>query len=164
MVSDQRTRLVTALLFAVGLCLHTAASYGAEDAMADALKQSVAEAASVQVAHVIANAIIRVAAIAGGVYVVWLGHNTMVRGIKGEFEFEGTLGKLKGSTPGLLFVLLGVAAIGWSLGTKFDSNLNVAATDKSGSNSVETKQGAKKGSAISFEESPPPPPEKPGGS
>jgi hypothetical protein len=158
MVSNHRLQLTAGLLLAAGLCLHSAASSGAEDALAAALQKSVEEAASVQVAHIIANAIIRVAAIVAGVYVVWLGHNTMVRGIKGEFEFDGALGKLKGSTPGLLFVLLGVAAIGWSLGTKLDSNLNVDVADNSGSAATAKHKSAGKGSTIPFADPPPPPP------
>lgn len=71
--------------------------------------------ASVRIASIIVNGIVRIAAIAAGTYVVWLGHNTLVRGIKGEFEFSGKLYRLKGSAPGLLFVLLGCLAIGWAL-------------------------------------------------
>ena len=73
--------------------------------------------ASINRISIIMNGIIRIAAIGAGVTIVWLGHNTMIRGIKGEFEFEGQFGKLKGSTPGLLFVLLGSLVIGWSLQT-----------------------------------------------
>ena len=91
----------------------------------DALRESVREVAAVQITVAIGNIAIRIAAIAAGTYVVWLGHNTMVRGIKGEFEFEGAFGKLKGSVPGLFFVLMGVVAIGWALNTKIDSDLNI---------------------------------------
>jgi len=118
-------------------CMLLASHAMAETAMsyAEALRSSVQQAASVQVAHIIANALIRIAAIAAGAYIVWLGHNTMVRGIKGEFEFEGSLGKLKGSTPGLLFVLLGVAAIGWSLGTELKATLDISAQNPKGESS-----------------------------
>ena len=79
--------------------------------------------AGVNKVSIIMNGIIRVLAIAAGAFIVWLGHNTLVRGVKGEFEFEGTFGKLKGSTPGLLFVLLGSLAIGWALKTPATGNL-----------------------------------------
>ncbi len=93
--------------------------------------------ASINRISIIMNGIIRIAAIAAGVCIVWLGHNTMIRGIKGEFEFEGQFGKLKGSTPGLLFVLLGSLVIGWSLqttasgefGTKDESQTTVSSNN-----------------------------------
>ena len=69
----------------------------------------------IQVTSILANLAVRLAAIAAGTYVVWLGHNTFVRGIKGDFEFDGKWAKLKGSSPGLLFVLLGCLSIGWAL-------------------------------------------------
>ena len=93
-------------------------------------------AASINRISIIMNGVIRIAAIGAGVCIVWLGHNTMIQGIKGEFEFEGKFGKLKGSTPGLLFVLLGSLIIGWSLqttasgefGTKDQSQSSVTST------------------------------------
>jgi len=158
MTGKRPARISAGCLVVAGLCLHSMTAAASEDAMAAALGDSVARAASVQIAHIIANALIRIAAIAAGVYVVWLGHNTMVRGIKGDFEFEGKLGKLKGSTPGLLFVLLGVAAIGWALGTKLDSELNIGASDKDGAETKVEQRGAKAGSAIPYPGEPPPPP------
>lgn len=114
---------------------------------------------------IIANAFIRVSAIAAGVYVVWLGHNTLIRGVKGDFEFDGKWGKLKGSTPGLLFVLLGVTAIGWSLGSKFDSHLNIPVTAERESERADS--GPKPGSSIAPSGAPTeaiPRPTKPAGS
>jgi hypothetical protein len=73
---------------------------------------------TVYITSIVINGVIRIAAIGAGTYIVWLGHNTLVRGIKGEFEFSGRFGRLKGSAPGLLFVLLGTMAIGWALATR----------------------------------------------
>ncbi len=84
--------------------------------------------ASVYITSILVNGLVRVAAIVGGIYIVWLGHNTMVRGIKGEFEFAGRFGKLKGSTPGLLFVLLGCLAIGWALQAKHEGSTSAPAS------------------------------------
>jgi len=81
--------------------------------------------ASVRIASIIVNGLVRVAAIAAGTYVVWLGHNTLIRGIKGEFEFSGQFGRLKGSAPGLLFVLLGSLVIGWALQAKHYGQLGL---------------------------------------
>ena len=64
-----------------------------------------------------------------GVYVVRLGHDTMVQGIEGKFAFEGSFGKLKGSTPGLMFVLLGTLAIGWALQATASGKLETETTE-----------------------------------
>lgn len=82
----------------------------------------------VRIASIVVNGVVRLAAIAAGTYVVWLGHNTLVRGIKGEFEFSGKLYRLKGSAPGLLFVLLGCVAIGWALNAKHFATLETGPT------------------------------------
>ena len=107
----------------------TFAVSGAEAGAAegDQLRESVRAVTALQITVAIGNVMIRIAAIVAGTYVVWLGHNTMVRGIKGEFEFEGAFGKLKGSAPGLFFVLMGVLAIGWALNTKISSDLKIGA-------------------------------------
>ena len=109
-----------AAAFAV-FCAATAAAEG------DPLRESVRAVTALQITVAIGNILIRITAIAAGTYVVWLGHNTMVRGIKGEFEFKGAFGKLKGSVPGLFFVLMGVVAIGWALNTKITSDLKISA-------------------------------------
>ena len=83
-------------------------------------------ASSVRITSIIVNGVVRVAAIGAGTYVVWLGHNTLVRGIKGDFEFSGKLYRLKGSAPGLLFVLLGCLAIGWALGAQHFASFETA--------------------------------------
>jgi len=85
---------------------------------------------AVHLTSVIMNGLVRMAAIAAGVYVVWLGHDTLVRGVRGEFEFQGKLGKLKGSTPGLLFVLLGSLTIGWALQTPVSGDLDIGGEKK----------------------------------
>ncbi len=82
-------------------------------------------AVSINLTSIIMNGLIRIAAIGAGVYIVWLGHNTLIRGVKGEFEFEGQFGKLKGSAPGLLFVLLGTLAIGWALQTTASGSFDI---------------------------------------
>jgi hypothetical protein len=106
------------------LALQTLATpvLGADD-VAEAMNAGLSTATSVEIATIVTNGIVRIAAIAAGVYIVWLGHNTMVRGVRGEFEFEGKLGKLKGSVPGLLFVLLGSAVVGWALQTKVSGEI-----------------------------------------
>lgn len=71
------------------------------------------------IAGIIAILAIKLTAIVVGYKIVALGHDTLVRGLKGEFEFSGNDGgrglKLKSSSPGLLFVLLGSLLVGWAV-------------------------------------------------
>lgn len=85
--------------------------------MNDLVQQGMALPIAVQMAVVISNLIIRLAAIAGGIYIAKLGHDTMVREIKGDIEYKGKFGELKANIPGPLFILLGTMAIGWALMT-----------------------------------------------
>lgn len=71
----------------------------------------------------IAISLIKLTAMIAGYKIVALGHDTLVRGLKGEFFFTGQVAKdrgvaLKGASPGLLFVLLGSILIGWSVYVK----------------------------------------------
>lgn len=88
-------------------------------------ENAVTAVVEVNMTSIIMNGIVRITAILAGVCIVWLGHNSMIRGVKGEFEFEGKFAKLKGSTPGLLFVLLGTLAIGWALNTPAKGGLAI---------------------------------------
>ena len=106
----------------VGIALWPAGAVAAE------IEPSVGFPTAVHITSIVTNGLVRIAAIGAGVCVVWLGHNTLVRGIMGEFEFEGQFGKLKGSAPGLLFVLLGTLAIGWALQTTASGQLRVVSS------------------------------------
>jgi hypothetical protein len=88
---------------------------------------------SVYITSIIINGIVRMGAIAAGTYIVWLGHSTLIRGIKGEFEFSGRFGRLKGSAPGLLFVFLGTLAVGWALSTTHSGGESIKNIGKEGS-------------------------------
>lgn len=64
--------------------------------------------------------IIKLTAMVAGYKIVSLGHDALVKGLKGEFLFTSNLAKdrgmmLKGASPGLLFVLLGSLLIGWAI-------------------------------------------------
>jgi hypothetical protein len=104
----------------------------------------------VHITSMIVNGVVRLAAIAAGTYVVWLGHNTMVRGIKGDFEFSGKFYRLKGSVPGLLFVLLGCLAIGWALQAKHSG--------RTGDKPETVQTQGKPASGLQGTSVPPPPP------
>ncbi|MTV52539.1 hypothetical protein [Pseudoduganella buxea] len=69
---------------------------------------------------IISVLLIKLTAMIAGYKIVCLGHDSLVRGLKGEFVFTGTVGKerglmLKGASPGLLFVLLGSLLIAWAM-------------------------------------------------
>ncbi|MGR9099196.1 MAG: hypothetical protein ACU826_01385 [Gammaproteobacteria bacterium] len=102
--------------------------------------------ASINLASIVVNGIVRIAAIVAGVYIVWLGHDTLIRGVKGEFEFKGHFGKLKGSVPGLLFVLLGSLAIGWALKTTASGGLDIE--QPSSAKTAVTERAPRPGSSL----------------
>ena len=85
--------------------------------MDELVRQGIALPIAVQIAVVISNLTIRLAAIGAGVYIAKLGHDTMVREVKGKFEYKSKFGELKANIPGPLFILLGTMAIGWALMT-----------------------------------------------
>jgi hypothetical protein len=114
-------RMITSLLILIGAFIASGTAYAGNESAVEVAEVVV----EVNKISIIINGIIRIVAIIAGAFVVWLGHNTMIRGVKGEFEFEGSFGKLKGSVPGLLFVLLGSLAIGWALKTPATGNLGV---------------------------------------
>ena len=114
-------RIISSLLILTGAFIVSGIAYAGNESVVE-VAEVVVETNKISI---IMNGIIRIVAIVAGAFIVWLGHNTLIRGIKGEFEFEGAFGKLKGSAPGLLFVLLGSLAIGWALKTPATGNLGV---------------------------------------
>lgn len=63
---------------------------------------------------------LRVLALVLGYRVVKLGYEALIKGVAGNFDFGGKVKsdvelKLVSTSPGLLFVLLGVALMGWAL-------------------------------------------------
>jgi len=57
----------------------------------------------------------KIAAILGGIYCLYLGHDLLLKGVTGEFDFsfgfQGAKGKLASASPGLFFVLIGAIII-----------------------------------------------------
>jgi hypothetical protein len=105
----------------------------------------------VYITSIVVNGLIRIAAIAAGTYVVWLGHNTLIKGVKGEFEFTGKFGRLKGSVPGILFVFLGAVVIGWALyASHYGKEVKTTGDTQ--------EQSEIKGTSVPFVPPPPPPP------
>jgi hypothetical protein len=68
---------------------------------------------------IIAAALIRLTALVLAYLVVKLGHDTLVKGIKGDFRFasdgQGMKVALESASPGLLFVILGVGLGAWAI-------------------------------------------------
>lgn len=68
------------------------------------------------------NASIKIICFILGYKTIKLGHNLMREGIKGEFNFsadyKGFKGGLISSSPGLLYVLLGILLIGYAMGVR----------------------------------------------
>lgn len=93
--------------------------------MEETVQQGMALPAAVQIAVILSNLCIRLAAIAAGVYIAKLGHDTIVREAKGDVEFKGKLGTLKANIPGPFFVLLGAVTIGWALATPVKGSIEL---------------------------------------
>jgi hypothetical protein len=68
------------------------------------------------------NASIKVVCFIIGYKTIKLGYQLMTDGIKGEFNFsadyKGIKGGLVSSSPGLLFLLLGILLIGYAMGVE----------------------------------------------
>ncbi|KOS07947.1 hypothetical protein AM493_19215 [Flavobacterium akiainvivens] len=71
---------------------------------------------------VLCNAIIKIVCFTLGFFTVKLGYQLIKDGVKGEFKFsadyKGLKGGLVSSSPGLLFLLLGILLIGYAMGTE----------------------------------------------
>jgi len=64
--------------------------------------------------------LLKAVALVIGYLVIRLGYQAIIRGVKGEFDFQGRIHsdvemKLVGSSPGLFFTLLGTIIICWAL-------------------------------------------------
>ncbi|WP_340111870.1 hypothetical protein [Maribellus mangrovi] len=74
---------------------------------------------NVSIAFMISVLVMKITAFIIGYLVVKLGHDTLVKGITGEFDFgfegSGISTKLKSASPGTFFVLMGTAIIIWSM-------------------------------------------------
>ena len=73
----------------------------------------------ISIAFMISVLLLKITAFILGYLIVKLGHDTLVKGITGEFNFgftgSGFSAKLKSASPGALFVLMGTAIIIWSM-------------------------------------------------
>jgi hypothetical protein len=73
----------------------------------------------ISIAFMISILMMKITAFILGYMIVKLGHDTLVKGITGEFDFgfsgSGFSTKLKSASPGLFFVLMGSAIIIWSM-------------------------------------------------
>lgn len=73
----------------------------------------------ISIAFMISVLFLKITAFILGYLIVKLGHDTLVKGITGEFNFgftgSGFSAKLKSASPGALFVLMGTAIIIWSM-------------------------------------------------
>lgn len=73
----------------------------------------------VSIAFMLSVLVMKITAFVIGYFVVKLGHDTLIKGITGEFDFgfegSGYSTKLKSASPGTFFVLMGAAIIIWSM-------------------------------------------------
>lgn len=77
---------------------------------------------------ILCNAFVKIVCFVLGFFTIKLGHQLIRDGVKGEFTFsadyKGAKGGLVSSSPGLLFLLLGILLIGYAMGTEKTVSLN----------------------------------------
>ncbi len=79
----------------------------------------IASSTPIAVAFMLSMLVLKVTAFIIGYLIVKLGHDTMIKGVTGEFDFgfsgSGVETKLKSASPGVFFILMGSAIIIWGL-------------------------------------------------
>lgn len=79
----------------------------------------IASSTPIAVAFMLSMLVLKVTAFVIGYLIVKLGHDTMIKGVTGEFDFgfsgSGVQTKLKSASPGVFFILMGAAIIIWGL-------------------------------------------------
>jgi len=75
---------------------------------------------TVEIAGIISITIIKIICFTLGFLTIWLGYKLTNDGVKGQFKFSGDYKGIKGglvsSSPGLLFLMLGIILIGYAMG------------------------------------------------
>ncbi len=106
--------LLTTLLLAFAL---SGFSLSAENSSESVAAMEISE--NISIAFMISVLALKITAFIIGFFVIKLGHDTLVKGITGEFDFgfsgSGIKTKLKSASPGTFFVLMGTAIIIWSM-------------------------------------------------
>jgi hypothetical protein len=100
--------------------LLTSGAFGSTDPNSSASVQHVIEQSiPIAIAFMISVLLLKITAFVLGYLIVRLGHDTMIKGVKGDIDFgfsgSGYEVKLKSAIPGGLFVLAGAAIIVWGL-------------------------------------------------
>lgn len=123
-VSTTPVRLTQALVYcAISLCLICLSGFEAtaaqDPATDDAMQQLLRMSSPVAITFILAVLVLKVTAFVLGFLIVRLGHDTMIKGVKGDIDFgfsgSGVKAKLKSGSPGAFFVLAGAAIIIWGL-------------------------------------------------
>jgi hypothetical protein len=116
-MKNKRKLIFLCLMFAFSV-LYCAIGQTAENSppnSIDGLKTS----EYISISFMISVLILKITAFVLGYLIVRMGHDTLVKGITGEFDFgfsgSGFSTKLKSASPGLLFVLMGSLIIIWSM-------------------------------------------------
>jgi hypothetical protein len=83
------------------------------------IQQVISASSPVAITFILSVLVLKVTAFVLGYLIVKLGHDTMIKGVKGDIDFGfsggGVKAKLKSGIPGGLFVLAGAAIIIWGL-------------------------------------------------
>lgn len=135
-----KTKIGSVIIFLiVFLSTHFVANaQNAENIPANSLS-GINTSAEISIAFMISILLLKITAFILGYLIVKLGHDTLIKGITGDFDFgfsgSGFNTKLKSASPGLFFVFMGSAIIIWSM--VVDKPLKIATTP---STTIETKE------------------------
>ena len=140
-VKFKRVAICCALWFSFAH-LYASVATAAQDPSSDSAVQQVVSASSpVAITFILSVLVLKVTAFVLGYLIVRLGHDTMIKGVKGEIDFgfsgSGVKAKLKSGSPGAFFVLAGAAIIIWGL--LVEKPMSIKYTPVADQQKIETK-------------------------
>jgi len=119
----------------------SAATAAQEPAVDDAMQQLLRMSSPVAITFILSVLVLKVTAFVLGFLIVKLGHDTMIKGVKGDIDFgfsgSGVRAKLKSGSPGAFFVLAGAAIIIWGL--LVEKPMSIKYTPVADQQKIETK-------------------------
>jgi hypothetical protein len=124
----------------VHLCTSVAAA-AQDSSVDDAMQQLLRLSSPVAITFILSVLVLKVTAFVLGFLIVKLGHDTMIKGVKGDIDFgfsgSGVRAKLKSGSPGAFFVLAGAAIIIWGL--LVEKPMSIKYTPVADQQKIETK-------------------------
>jgi hypothetical protein len=115
----KRTLFCCALSLSLLYLYESVAAAAGNPSVDPTIQQVISASSPVAITFILSVLVLKVTAFVLGYLIVKLGHDTMIKGIKGDIDFgfsgSGITTKLKSGSPGAFFVLAGAAIIIWGL-------------------------------------------------